>query len=208
MRWIPFVALIFVACGVTFAQPVFDVSGGYSHLSIRNPQNLLIDKDGGYIDGEFGFHVYGDFPLVLGAGIDLSDFFKSQDVTVPIGGGLFATTTDYSDFGCATFEGRAAMPIMFGADRGFFVEPRVGAGLLWESYTIDNFNSNGGTTNFFTDYHDGLGFEVRPGVKCGYSWGPGAVGVEAAYMAGWGELGAFGSRLQELQLGAFFSWRF
>jgi hypothetical protein len=207
MRWTPFVALIFVACSATFAQPVFDISGGYSHLSIKNHDDLQLDKDGAYIDGDAGVRLDGPLPLVLGGGVDLSGYFASQDVAVPQGGGTFFTT-DYSDFGLATFEGRAAIPIMFGSDRGFFVEPRIGAGLLWEEYDIDNFSTSGGNTNFYTLHHDGLGVEVRPGIQLGYSWGPGAAGIETTYMASWGDMGAFGSQIQELHVGAFFSWRF
>ena len=98
--------------------------------------------------------------------------------------------------------------VRLGRDTGFFATPRVGAGLLIDSYSIDqSFNSNGATYLTRRD-HDGAAFEVRPAVKAGYSWGYLAAGAEVSYMYAVGDFGGLGHHAQEFRLGAFVSFSF
>jgi len=77
-----------------------------------------------------------------------------------------------SDLGFVSLEARAALPISFGrhGGTGFFVVPKIGAGLLIDSYGIDNAYNSGGFTYLHTSYHDGAAFDIRPGIQAGYSW--------------------------------------
>jgi hypothetical protein len=104
-------------------------------------------------------------------------------------------------------EPRLALPIVFGKDHGLYLEPRIGGGLLIEDDRVEMLTPPGPTGSITYEQHTGLGAEVHPSIQLGYCWDGGAVGVEGSYLAGWGRLGEFDSREQELRVGAFFKLR-
>jgi hypothetical protein len=211
-RYLSFGVALLLACHVALAQqegPQATISGGYAHLYTSHPAQLFNARDGGYIDGDFGWPVLANgAPVMLGFGIGASDYYAQRDVTVPIAPSGQVETTDDSDFGLFNIEGRIAFPILFGHDQGFFLKPRLGAGLLIQDYDIDTESQSNGFENFYTEYHTGVGIEIHPNVQFGYCFGPGIIGAELGYMASWGDYGKFADGLQQLNAGAFFTWRF
>jgi len=202
MRYLAFVVAMLAGATAAFGQiDAFTVSGGYSRLHTGRTGGLFYDNNGGYIDGDVLFPVRGaPFPLLLGGGISGSGY--NEDEFVPVSGEFFDERFR-SDLGLLSFEGRAAIPIPLGfLPRGFFVMPRIGAGLLVNDYSIDSIATG------FTEDHTGAAFEIRPAVQVGYSWGTGSVGAEVAYMSAWGDFGKLGATAWELRAGVFVRFRF
>ncbi|HSV15274.1 MAG TPA: hypothetical protein VLI90_13525 [Tepidisphaeraceae bacterium] len=189
----------------------FGIAVGYSHIDLDKPGSLFHSKDGPYFDADFAVRLPRlALPLSLGVGITGSGYFDSRTQDFLISSTTLATTTLYSDIGFFEIEPRATLAFYMHQRyrTGLFIKPRIGAGLLIDSYTIDHVTQNSFATIFETHYHSGAAFEVRPAVQVGYSWGPGEVGAEFSYMAAWGDLGDFGSEAQEFRAGPFFTWRF
>jgi hypothetical protein len=209
MKPFAFILTLTLASGACFAQirPSLAFSAGYSNIRLSTAADYLhFDRDGGYIDGEFGLNL-GDrrAPLFLGFGASASYHYDTEDFHYHDYYGNYYTvydTTSSVDF--YSFEARIGVPITFSPSRrdprGFFLFPKLGAGLLVSDYGID--------TNFGTEYHTGAAFGVRPSIQAGYTWGWGAVGVEASYMWAWGDFGNLGDRAQEARVGAFLRFRF
>jgi hypothetical protein len=189
----------------------FTLSGGYSNIQMSHGGALPYSRDGGYVDGELLWRVPNDhFPLLLGASISGSTTYNFERIPVTFSDGTPGSVGLESDLSFVSLEARAAVPFSFGrhGDSGFFVVPKIGAGLLIDSYAIDNIVSSGGFNYLDTTYHDGAAFDIRPGIQGGYSWGWGSAGIEASYMAAFGDFGRFGSIAQEVRIGAFFRVRF
>jgi hypothetical protein len=203
-----FILALAVAPDACFAQvrPSFSVSGGYSNIQIQNAANYLhYNRDGGYIDGELGLN-FGGRPaaLFVGIGASASYHYNTEDFHYTDNfGNHYIVYDTTSHVGFYAFEGRIGVPFNFTASRrdprGFFLFPKVGAGLLVNDYGID--------TRFGTEYHTGPAFEIRPAIQAGYTWGAGAAGIEASYMWAWGDFGNLGDRAQEARVGAFFRIR-
>lgn len=200
MRCIAFVAAWLIGTAAASAQIwSFTISGGYSNVLTNKSDGLFYNRNGAYIDADFNYRVPdASFPLLVGGGITGSGYWDTQNVLVP--GSFFGGYTLYSDFGLLELEARAAVPIALRHAPGWFVMPRIGAGLLIDDYAIDTPN--------FTEYFTGAAFEIRPAVQVGYSWGPGSFGAEFSYMAAWGDFGHLGSFAQELRVGLFLRFKF
>jgi hypothetical protein len=201
LRYFTFAVGLLISCSIACAQyPSSGVSVGYSHLSMGHADGLFYNHDGGYIDLNAAFRPPGA-PILAGFGVSGSGFFESMN-------DQFSNTL-YSNVGLFSLEGRLALPLTVEGVRGWFVLPRIGAGLLVDSYGIDNDQvNNQGFTYIHTDWHDGAAFEVRPDLQAGYSFGRGSVGADVSYMGAWGDFGRFSSSAQELRAGIFFNFRF
>jgi len=187
----------------------FGFSTGYSHVQLENDNALFHGKDGAYFDMDFAFRIPRQkIPILVGVGVTGSGYWDSQDTSFRLSPNTFATATLYSDLGFFELEPRVAIALYTKRNRGWFVRPRIGAGLLLDSYGIDHVTQSVFQTTFSTEYHTGAAFEVRPAVQAGFSWGPGEVGAEVSYMAAWGDFGAFGNEAQEFRAGAFYNVRF
>lgn len=190
----------------------YTISAGYSNIQISHNAGLFYSRDGGYADGEVLWRLPNiSFPLLLGGSISGSSYGESEHVPVTFTDGTPGFVRLYSDQGLVAFEGRAAVPFSFGSrgDTGFFVVPKLGAGLLIDTYAIDRIvPSSNGLDYIHTSWHDGAAFDIRPGIQGGYSWGWGSAGIEASYMAAFGDFGRLGSIAQEVRIGAFFRVKF
>jgi len=213
MRYVALAGIVsLLACTWANAQSTsFTISSGYSNVQISHNSGLFYSRDGGYVDGEFMWRApAARFPLLLGAAVSASSYYDFEHVQATFSDGTTGRARLESDLTFASFEGRVALPISFGREggRGFFVIPKLGAGLLVDRYAIDSAANFGGFTSFDTSYHHGAAFDIRPGLQAGYSWGWGSAGAEVSYMAGFGDFGRLGSIAQEIRAGAFFRIKF
>jgi hypothetical protein len=193
---------LFIAAVVLFARLSFGqegswtVSTGYSNLHVSHAApNFNYNKDGGYLDGDVNALLPTNPRLLLGVGVGGSWHYESDYFYGP----NYVVFGPSSDVGLFNLEGRIGLPIS-GRGSGLFLLPRLGAGLLIDDYAID--------TPFYTQYHTGAAFEVRPNLQAGYSWGYGSAGVEVSYMWAWGDFGSLGNNAQELRAGVFIRFRF
>jgi hypothetical protein len=188
-------------------QLLFDIAGGYSHLFIDSPATERINKDGAYVDFDLSARVPDiNFPLAIGGGASVSGFWRSErSDQIDSSGFLFREHLD-SDLGLYTLEARVAVPLRFGRNRGFFLTPRLGMGLVINEYAVDHADDVTDGTFFFTDYHTGAAFGIRPTVEAGYFWHNWVIGGQASYMAAWGDFGQLGSTAQEIRGGVFVRW--
>ena len=196
---------------IAFGQEAFTFGAGYSHVDFADAGNLLHGKDGPYIDLDLAVKVPQQrLPIWASFAFTGSGYFESAEQTVSLSPGTSATANLYSDVGFFEMEPRVSLA--FYSDqrtmRGFFVKPRVGMGLLIDSYGIDHVTQSATNVHFSTEYHTGLAFEIRPAVHAGYSWGPGEVGAEISYMSAWGDFGDLGNKAQEFRAGAFYAVKF
>lgn len=206
---IPCLACLLISSVAAAQSPSFAVSAGYSNFDSNAAAHVLHTRDGGYVDADFSWYLRDlPVPLLIGGGISGSAYYRTRDVFIPFDTNLFEDVTLESDVGLLSFEGRVAVPVGLNRGRGFFVMPKVGAGLLIDDYTIDFSTRSGGTTFLGTTDHSGAAFEVRPGVDVGYSWGWGAAGAQFSYMAAWGDFGQLGNAAQEFRAGVFFRFSF
>jgi hypothetical protein len=194
----------------------FSLSGGYAHLYGAHGGGLFHNQDGSYLDGDLAWHVPDpQFPLLLGVGVSGSGYFdrhdsgfgndNSDDYYFGYGGDDHL----YSDVGLFEIEPRIAVSLWSTLVPGLYLKPRLGAGLLVDSYSIDQAYSTGANTGYIdTRYHTGVAFELHPALQAGYAWGPGAAGGEISYMPAWGDFGRLGNKAQELRLGVFYTFRF
>jgi hypothetical protein len=210
MRLLSFLLALVLVCEIVSAQDMssqnFTLTAGYSRLSISNPNNLLLNKDGEFLDFDAAFRPSPGCPVLLGVGVGGSGFFRYEDVTFT-SGGQQVTGNFNSRFLLFQIEPRLALPIVFGKDHGLYLEPRIGGGLLIEDDRFEMLTQSGGNGSITETQHTGLGVEIHPAIQAGYCWDGGAVGVEGSYVAGWGQLGMLDSREQELRVGAFFKLR-
>jgi hypothetical protein len=202
--------LVSSAAGTARAQGFFTFSAGYSHVELPDAGDLLHGKDGPYIDMDFAARVpQQSLPILVGMGITGSGYFDSADETFRLSPTTVATATLYSDVGFFELEPRVAVAF-YSQPRsmsGAFIRPRLGAGLLINSYSIDHVTESVSQIHFTTLHHTGVAFEIRPSVQVGYAWGPGELGVELSYMAAWGDFGDLGSKAQEFRAGVFYTFR-
>jgi hypothetical protein len=205
-------ALLVLSTWAAAQEMSFTVSAGYSNVQISHNAGPFYSRDGGYVDGEFLWHVPVEsrFPLLIGGGVSTSGYYDFRHVPITFPDGTPGRARLESDLSFVSIEARAAMPIALGPSRshGFFVMPKIGAGLLINDSAIDTATNSGGVTFLDTHYHDGAAFDVRPGLQAGYSWGWGSAGIDASYMAAFGDFGRLGSIAQEVRIGAFFRVRF
>lgn len=202
-------SIAFALVGVLFAAAgrgqvtSFGMSAGYSHFESNASSRLFHATNGGYFDADFAWRLRGlDVPLYAGVGVSGNGYFEDRHVLVPYAS-YFDRERLYSDVGLFAVEARIAAPIGFQQGPGFFVMPRLGMGLVVDSYSIDTATTIGSTLYLDTRYHDGAAFGIRPSIQAGYSWGNIAAGAEVSYMVAWGDFGELGSTAQELRAGAF-----
>jgi hypothetical protein len=188
-----FLLAITLLASVSFAQEgAWTISGGYSNIHFSHAaSNFTYNHDGGYLDGDVNALLPGNPRLLVGVGISGSWYYEDN---------YFYNNNFYyygpsSSVGLFSIEGRLGVPISSRATGGFFLLPRIGAGLLISDYWID--------TPF-----TGAAFELRPNIQAGYSWGWGSAGAEFSYMWAWGDFGSLGSNAQEWRAGAFIRFRF
>lgn len=205
----PVLAVLLLASAGSGQVTSFGLSAGYSHLDSNDSGRLSHNTDGFYTDADFAWRIAkSPVPVYAGVGVSGSGYFEDQDVPVSFGNGFTGFATLYSDASLFSVEARVAAPIGFQRGRGFFIMPRLGMGLVIDSYSIDTSFRSGGTLFLGTSYHDGAAFGIRPSVQAGYSWGGIAAGAEVSYMVAWGDFGELGNVARELRAGAFvrFQW--
>jgi len=209
MKHFIFVLAWLVLPAACFAQvrPAFNLSAGYSNIEISSTAPYLhYERDGGYIDGEFSLNLGNARPaaLLLGFGASASYHYNVEDYHYHDIYGNYWTVYDTTSWvGFYSFEARIGVPLSFTASRrdprGFYLLPKIGAGLLISDYGID--------TRYGTEYHTGAAFDVRPSIEAGFTWGAGSVGLELSYMWAWGDFGNLGDQAQEFRAGAYFRIR-
>jgi hypothetical protein len=196
-RFVFILALALPASAALAQEGSWTISGGYSNVQFSHAsQGFYYNHDGGYFDGDVSALLPTNPRLLVGAGIGGSWHYEDQNIYGP----NYVIYGANSSVGLFNLEGRLGMPISSRATGGFFILPRIGAGLLIQDYWID--------TPFYTAYHTGAAFEVRPCVQIGYSWGVGSVGAEVSYMWAWGDFGNLGSSATELRAGVFLRFKF
>jgi hypothetical protein len=197
-----------ISVGMASAQIAdYTISGGYSHFHPEHDGGLFFDRDGPYFDADFAFRVPDPrSPLLLGFGLTGSGYWESQDYQFPFNNNTIAQTNLDSEVDMFEIEPRLAL--QFWLPGGFFIKPRVGAGLLIDNYSIDQAMTNNNTTVFSTADHTGVAFDIRPAIQGGWTWGPGAIGLEVSHMWAFGSFGRLGDRVGEFRVGAFFTWRY
>jgi hypothetical protein len=84
---------------------------------------------------------------------------------------------------------------------------------LVDDYSIETKVKGGGPYigGFYlrvTERHSGAAWDIRPGLKAGYSWNWGSVGADLSYMSAWGDFGNLGSHAGEFRAGLFLWLRF
>ena len=188
--------------------PAVTVSVGYSNLQSEKANNLFYSHDGSYVDADVAWKLPLIIPLQAGIGVTGSGYWDRQSfnpapATEDIG---YFYNHLYSDVGLFEIEPRIGLRL--GGRTGFYALPRIGAGLLIDNYGIDQSFNSGGATYIDTRYHSGAGFEIRPAIQVGYSWGHLAAGLEGSYLYSWGDFGGLGHSAQELRIGAFLNFRF
>jgi hypothetical protein len=198
MKRFVFILALASSASMSFAQQgSWTVSAGYSNVQFSHASpGFNYNHDGGYLDGDVNALLPGNPRLLLGAGIGGSWHYETYTLSGP-GYVIYGPS---SNVGLFNIEGRLGVPISSKATGGFFILPRIGTGLLIQDYWID--------TPFYTAYHTGAAFELRPCIQTGYSWGSGSVGAEVSYMWAWGDFGNLGSSAQELRAGVFLRFRF
>jgi hypothetical protein len=187
-----------------FVPPGVGVSAGYSYVQFQRANNVFYPHSGGYADADVEWRLPTMVPLQAGVGLTGSGYEERRRIYAPNGGDLYYYDPYerlYSDTGLFEIEPRIGVPLR--TPIGFFAVPRVGAGLLVDSYSIDQVQTYSGTSYIDTEHHTGAAFELRPAIQAGYSIGPVAAGVEASYMYAWGDFGGLGRHAQEYRIGAF-----
>jgi hypothetical protein len=209
VRGFSFAIGILISSAVASAQfGEYSLSAGYSHLHTGTSQGLFYNKDGAYIDGDFAWHIpFPGSPLLLGFGLTGSGYWDTQSLIDLTGNNFFGNPNLQSDLENFEIEPRIALDLNIPGTL-IFIKPRIGAGLLINTYAIDQFSQNGNFAAINTVNHTGAAFEIRPAVQAGVAWGPAAAGLEVSYMSAWGGFGAFGNHADEFRVGAFVSLRF
>jgi len=199
MKVFVFIFALLALVSFSFAQSIYwGASTGYSNLYFSRPASgYQYERDGGYIDGDVMFALPTRFPLLVGAGFDGCFHYQSEDFRDH---DFFFFRGQTTDVGLFSFEARAALPLQSPRIPRLFVVPKIGAGLLVDSYSID--------LPFETEYHSGAAFGVRPGVQAGYAWDRVAVGAEVSYLIGWGDFGHLGNQARDLHAGVFVNIRY
>lgn len=203
MRAIFFLVSVLLVATPGFAQiGSLSTSAGWSHLFVNGGggKGVYFARNGFYLDGEFDWQAArGPVPLLLGAGMNFAGYVRTQDIAGFGGGNYVFEVGRESDVILMALEARAAVPISPPEWRGWYLMPKLGAGLLIDSYSIET------PTRLME--HTAAAFEVRPAIQAGYSWGRWSLGAECAYMAASGNFGTFGNSAQQLQAGVFFRLR-
>lgn len=187
------------------------ISAGYSNVLMAHNGLPFYERNGEYADVEALWRISGDHLPLLG-GVSVSGSMYHTSMT-----GIIGNFRPYypipleSNLGFLSAEARGGTRLSFAqhGESEFFVVPKIGVGALYDSYAADNESH----PKIFllvphTSHHQGAAFDVRPGVQAGYSWGWGSAGLEASYMAAFGNFGGLGSTAQEVRLGAFFQVKF
>ena len=141
---------LFLATAAARAQVVFvpvpdvTVSAGYSYLQTQRANNLFYDHSGAYVDADFKWTLPLIVPLQVGIGATGSGYDKRESIdgfsNDEFSNDDFYDSRDhlYSDLGLFELEPRIGVHL--GGWRGFFAEPRIGAGaagqLLWNRSVI------------------------------------------------------------------------
>jgi hypothetical protein len=206
--------LFFSAIGATaqipfLPVPALTVSTGYSNLQTERATNLFYTHDGSYIDVDAAVNLPLPviFPIQAGLGATASGQWDRESFAIPSSNTTYVPYADlYSNVGFFELEPR--LGIRIGGGGGFYVLPRIGAGLLVDSYAIDQSTTSGGVTYIDTQYHTGAAFEIRPDIQVGYKFGFISAGLETNYMWAWGDFGSLGRRAQEFRVGAFVKFSF
>lgn len=188
----------------------FALTGGYSHIYPDKTGGLFFNKDGAYVDGDFAFRVPAPLPFFLGFGVTASGYWDSESFPSFINNnnGFVDTSNLYSDVELVELEPRLAVKLMIPGVPGFYIRPRIGAGLLVSDYSIDTPQTVNTITYVQTMNHTGAAFEVRPDVEAGWGYGRASFGFDLSYMAAWGAFGQMGNNIQELRAGVFARFRY
>ncbi len=187
------------------APPDITISAGYSNIQLGNTNNVFYERNGPYADADFAWTIPFT-PVQAGFGVTGSEYYDQQ--SVPSSSSNFFYPYDHLDSNLGFFELEPRVGVHLGGHDGFFVTPRLGAGLMVDSYGIDQAYNNNGNPYIDTVYHTGAAFELHPAIQVGFAWGPAAAGVEASYLHAWGDFGSLGHSANEYRIGAFFTFRF
>jgi hypothetical protein len=187
--------------------PAVTISAGYSNLQTERSSNLFYDHSGPYFDADFAWRLPLVVPLQVGFGVTSSGYWERESVAIPAADNFgYPYYHLNSDVGLFELEPRVGLHL--GRETGFFAVPRIGAGLLVDSYDIDQSTTSNGDIFLTRQDHTGAAFEIRPAIQAGYCWGPAAAGVEASYLYSWGDFGGLGHNAQEFRIGAFVTFSF
>ena len=213
MKRFQIAVLVFCVCGMLSVPekaraqfaPTLTVSAGYSNLQLGKPGNLFYTHDGTYLDVDALWSL-PVVPVRIGIGLSGSDYWRRESDSFQLNNGFYDDDRPRSEVGMFAIEPRVSLHL--GGYHGLFVEPSLGAGLLINSYSIDQVSTSNGNTYLNTQDHTGAAFELRPGIQLGYSWPFISAGVEASYMHAVGDFGGLGHNAQEGRLGAFIKFNF
>jgi hypothetical protein len=187
--------------------PDFTVSTGYSNLQTQKANNLFYDHSGAYLDADVAWTLPLVVPLQVGIGATTSGYWERESID-SLSNDNFYYPYDHQDSNVGLFEIEPRVGLRLGGPTGFFALPPIGAGLLIDSYAIDQSFNSDGNTYLSTRYHTGAAFEVRPAIEVGYRWGFVSAGVEGSYMYSCGDFGDLGHGAQEYRIGAFVTFSF
>jgi hypothetical protein len=186
--------------------PALTISTGYSNLQMQRANNVFYDHSGPYLDADVAWTL-PVVPLQLGIGATTSGYWARESIS-SLTNNNFGYPYDHVDSNVGFFEIEPRVGLRLGGPTGFYALPRIGAGLLIDSYGVDQSFNNSGNSYLSTIYHTGAAFEVRPAIEVGYSWGFVSAGVEGSYMYSIGDFGDFGHNAQEYRIGAFVTFSF
>ena len=193
----------------------FTLSAGYSYVQTQKASNLFYDHSGSYVDADLAWQLPLAIPLRAGFGLTGSGYFERESVAAAPGDNFFPHYRLYSDLGLFEIEPRIG--VRLGRETGFFAVPRLGAGLLIDTYSIDQYYNNGGNpyvyTHDHTARHSKSGLRFRRATHGGHCRPasmppicmPGAVSVDWATMPRKAGLGRFCRSDSNLE--QFSGWR-
>ena len=191
-----------------FPAPNVTLSAGYSNLDTRNKAgNLFYDHSGAYVEADFAWRVPLVVPVQVGFGATGSEYSDRRSIP-DLADVNFGDEYDHLYSGLGLFELEPRVGVHLGGPTGFFAVPRVGAGLLVDTSSLDQSTNSNDILYLSTQHHTGAAFELRPAIQAGYSWGFVTAGVEGSCMYSWGDFGGLGHDAQEFRAGVFLNFRF
>jgi hypothetical protein len=194
------------AAAQLLVPPSLTAAVGYSNLQTQKATDLFYNHNGTYLDVDAAWSL-PLLPLDLGIALTGSDYYERESSSLPSNSGYYPYDRMRSNL--SLFEIEPRLGLHLGGSTGLYIEPRIGAGLLINSYGIDQATTNNdGTTSLDTQYHTGAAFEVRPAIQIGYSWPFISAGVEASYMYATGDFGGLGHSAREGRIGGFIKFTF
>lgn len=180
----------------------FKVSGGWAKLRTKDTP-FLDQRDGWYFDTDLSWRLTAGSPLQMGIGVSGSYYTADEFRDIPE---LSPDPVEVNvDMGLYTIEPRLRYVFTTNSDgTGFYVAPRIGAGLLVANFELLAEVEGPGGGLFRGENDTNFGYHVRPALEIGVTDGQLTLGAEASYLWGWVDLGSVGDKVEELRAGVFF----